>query len=91
MGAIWLLQPLGHRGEDLVGYMEGQGTEQNNAVLGQTEPHNHPATQLGNQHFGNPAPQPAPSAHAPSSRAIATLTEPATHLADSWSRQTGWN
>lgn len=78
-GAVWFLQPLGHRGEDLVGYMEGPGTEQNSAVLGQTEPHDHPA------------PQPAPSAHVPSSRAITTLTEPATHLADSWSRQTGWN
>lgn len=79
MGVVWFLQPLGDREEDLVGYMEGPGIEQNNAVLGQTEPHNHPA------------PQAAPSAHTPSSRAIATLTEPATHLADSWSRQRDWN
>lgn len=79
MGAVCFLQPLGDRQEDLVGYMEGPGIEQNNAVLGQTEPHDHPAS------------QPAPSAHSPSSRAIATLTEPATHLVDSRSRQTGWN
>lgn len=62
-----------------MGFMEGPGREQNNAVLGQTEPHDHPA------------PQPAPSAHAPSPRATGTLTESATRLAGSWSRQTGWN
>lgn len=79
MGVIWFLQPLGDREEDLVGFMEGPGIEQNSAMLGQTEPHDHPSL------------QPASSAHTPSSRAIATLSEPATHLADSRSRQTGWN
>lgn len=59
-----------------MGHMKGPGIEQNNAVLGQTEPHDHPAS------------QPTPSAHTPSSRAIATLTEPGTQLLDS---RTGWN
>lgn len=59
--------------------LEGPGAEQNNAVLGQAEPHD------------RPAPQPAPPGHAPCSRGIATLTEPATHLADSSSSQAGSN
>lgn len=29
-----------------MGFMEGPGREQNNAVLGQTEPHDHPAPNL---------------------------------------------
>lgn len=65
-GAVWFLQPLGDREEDLVGFMEGPGMEQNSAMLGQTDPQDHPA------------PQAAPSAHSPSSGAIATLTGAAT-------------
>lgn len=79
MGAVRFLQTLGEREEDLVGFMERPGIEQNNVVLGQTEPQDHPA------------PQPASSARAPSPRAAGTFTEPATRLAGSWSRQTGWN
>lgn len=49
-----------------MGFMEGPGMEQNSAMLGQTDPQDHPA------------PQAAPSAHSPSSGAIATLTGAAT-------------
>lgn len=59
--------------------LEGPGAEQNNAVLGHAEPRDHPA------------PQPAPSVHAPCSRATATLTEPASRLTDSSSSQSGSN
>lgn len=77
----WCLWLLGDSEEDWVGYveLEGPGAEQNNTVLGQAEPHNHPA------------PRPAPPGRAPRSRTIATFSEPATHIADSPSSQAGSN
>lgn len=79
--AVWFLWLLRDSGEERVGYvgLEEPGAEQNNAALGHAEPRNHPA------------PQPAPSVHAPCSRATATLTEPAAHLADSSGSHSGSN